>query len=161
MNKTAGMIGLGIMGMPMSANMLKDGILVYGYGGPRSNAEKIAILEKMGGKGRSISPGSGGKDRYRFDLSAQRGFFKRCDFRERRDYVSGPKRHHRRGNEHLPDRRQAESPRDFAGSRNCHARLSPERNRRPGGPEKTSPSLPAATRKPTKNASRFLKDFHG
>jgi len=51
MNKTAGMIGLGIMGMPMSANMLKDGILVYGYGGPRSNAEKIAALEKMGGKG--------------------------------------------------------------------------------------------------------------
>jgi 3-hydroxyisobutyrate dehydrogenase-like beta-hydroxyacid dehydrogenase len=45
------MIGLGIMGMPMSANMLKDGIMVYGYGGPRSNAEKIAALEKLGGKG--------------------------------------------------------------------------------------------------------------
>ena len=51
MNKSAGMIGLGIMGMPMSANMLKDGIVVYGYGGPRSNAEKIASLEKLGGKG--------------------------------------------------------------------------------------------------------------
>ena len=51
MSKSAGMIGLGIMGMPMSANMLKDGIMVYGYGGPRSNAEKIAALEKMGGKG--------------------------------------------------------------------------------------------------------------
>ncbi len=51
MSKSAGMIGLGIMGMPMSANMLKDGITVYGYGGPRSNREKIAVLEKMGGKG--------------------------------------------------------------------------------------------------------------
>jgi L-threonate 2-dehydrogenase len=50
-SETAGMIGLGIMGMPMSANMLKDGILVYGYGGPRSNAEKCAALEKLGGKG--------------------------------------------------------------------------------------------------------------
>ncbi len=51
MSQSAGMIGLGIMGMPMSANMLKDGILVYGYGGPRSNAEKIAALEKLGGEG--------------------------------------------------------------------------------------------------------------
>jgi len=50
-SKSAGMIGLGIMGMPMSANMLKDGIRVYGYGGPRSNAEKISALEKLGGKG--------------------------------------------------------------------------------------------------------------
>lgn len=53
MSQTVGMIGLGIMGMPMSANMLKTGLKVIGYGGPRSNAEKTAALEAMGGKGAS------------------------------------------------------------------------------------------------------------
>ncbi len=51
LNISAGMIGLGIMGMPMSANMLKDDIMFYIYGGPRSNAEKTAALEKMAGGG--------------------------------------------------------------------------------------------------------------
>jgi L-threonate 2-dehydrogenase len=52
-SQTVGMIGLGIMGMPMSANMLKAGFKVIGYGGPRSNAEKTAALEALGGKGAS------------------------------------------------------------------------------------------------------------
>jgi len=51
MTMKVGMIGLGIMGSSMSANMIKDGISVVGYGGPRSNAEKIAALEKVGGVG--------------------------------------------------------------------------------------------------------------
>jgi putative dehydrogenase len=50
-SQIVGMIGLGIMGMPMSANMLKAGFKVIGYGGPRSNAEKTAALEALGGKG--------------------------------------------------------------------------------------------------------------
>jgi 3-hydroxyisobutyrate dehydrogenase-like beta-hydroxyacid dehydrogenase len=45
------MIGLGIMGMPMSANLLQAGFEVVGYGGPRSNAEKTAALERLGGRG--------------------------------------------------------------------------------------------------------------
>src|SRR5512137_1164445 len=45
------MIGLGIMGMPMSANLLKAGFGVVGYGGPRSNTEKIAALARLGGQG--------------------------------------------------------------------------------------------------------------
>jgi 3-hydroxyisobutyrate dehydrogenase-like beta-hydroxyacid dehydrogenase len=45
------MIGLGIMGMPMSANLLTAGFGVVGYGGPRSNAEKTAALEALGGQG--------------------------------------------------------------------------------------------------------------
>jgi L-threonate 2-dehydrogenase len=49
--KTVGMIGLGIMGMPMSANLLKAGFGVVGYGGPRSNTEKIAALAGLGGQG--------------------------------------------------------------------------------------------------------------
>jgi 3-hydroxyisobutyrate dehydrogenase-like beta-hydroxyacid dehydrogenase len=49
--KTVGMIGLGIMGMPMSANLLKAGFGVVGYGGPRSNAEKTAALAQFGGQG--------------------------------------------------------------------------------------------------------------
>ena len=51
MFSTVGMIGLGIMGHSMSANMIKDGFQVVGYGGPRSNTEKIAALKKVGGKG--------------------------------------------------------------------------------------------------------------
>lgn len=51
MFSTVGMIGLGIMGHSMSANMIKDGLHVVGYGGPRSNADKIAALEKVGGEG--------------------------------------------------------------------------------------------------------------
>ena len=49
--KTVGMIGLGIMGMPMSANLLQAGFGVVGYGGPRSNTEKIAALARLGGQG--------------------------------------------------------------------------------------------------------------
>lgn len=49
--KTVGMIGLGIMGMPMSANLLRAGLGVVGYGGPRSHAEKAAALERLGGRG--------------------------------------------------------------------------------------------------------------
>jgi 3-hydroxyisobutyrate dehydrogenase-like beta-hydroxyacid dehydrogenase len=49
--KTVGMIGLGIMGMPMSANLLKAGLSVVGYGGPRSHAEKAKALERLGGSG--------------------------------------------------------------------------------------------------------------
>ena len=49
--QTVGMIGLGIMGMPMSANLLQAGFAVVGYGGPRSNAEKTAALSKLGGQG--------------------------------------------------------------------------------------------------------------
>ena len=49
--KTVGMIGLGIMGMPMSANLLKAGLSVVGYGGPRSHAEKAKALERLGGRG--------------------------------------------------------------------------------------------------------------
>lgn len=49
--KTVGMIGLGIMGMPMSANLLKAGLGVVGYGGPRSNTEKTTALERLGGRG--------------------------------------------------------------------------------------------------------------
>ena len=49
--KTVGMIGLGIMGMPMSANLLKAGFGVIGYGGPRSNAEKRVALAQLGGQG--------------------------------------------------------------------------------------------------------------
>jgi len=49
--RTVGMIGLGIMGMPMSANLLQAGFAVVGYGGPRSNAEKTAALAKLGGQG--------------------------------------------------------------------------------------------------------------
>jgi putative dehydrogenase len=49
--KTVGMIGLGIMGMPMSANLLQAGFGVVGYGGPRSNAEKVAALAPLGGQG--------------------------------------------------------------------------------------------------------------
>ena len=48
MNKKIGMIGLGIMGSSMSANMIKDGFTVVGYGGPRSNAEKLAALAGVG-----------------------------------------------------------------------------------------------------------------
>ena len=48
-----GMIGLGIMGSAMAANLLKDGIGVIGYGGPRSNREKCDALEKIGGAGAS------------------------------------------------------------------------------------------------------------
>ena len=49
--KTVGMIGLGIMGMPMSANLVQAGFGVVGYGGPRSNTEKIAALARLGGQG--------------------------------------------------------------------------------------------------------------
>lgn len=49
--KTVGMIGLGIMGMPMSANLLKAGLNVVGYGGPRSHGEKAKALERLGGRG--------------------------------------------------------------------------------------------------------------
>jgi putative dehydrogenase len=45
-----GVIGLGIMGSAMSASLLKDGIMVIGYGGPRSNREKGAALIKLGGR---------------------------------------------------------------------------------------------------------------
>lgn len=48
---TVGMIGLGIMGMPMSANLLEAGLGVVGYGGPQSNAEKTAALARLGGCG--------------------------------------------------------------------------------------------------------------
>lgn len=48
MTKKVGMIGLGIMGSSMSANMIKDGFTVVGYGGPRSNVEKLAALTKVG-----------------------------------------------------------------------------------------------------------------
>ena len=51
MKPTVGMIGLGIMGQAMSANMVKDGFSVVGYGGPRSNKEKIIELKKVGGIG--------------------------------------------------------------------------------------------------------------
>ena len=51
MKPTVGMIGLGIMGHAMSANMVKDGFGVVGYGGPRSNKEKIIALKKVGGIG--------------------------------------------------------------------------------------------------------------
>ena len=49
--KTVGMIGLGIMGMPMSENLLNAGFGVVGYGGPRSHSEKIAALAPLGGHG--------------------------------------------------------------------------------------------------------------
>ena len=48
MSQKVGMIGLGIMGSSMSANMIKDGISVVGYGGPRSNNEKLAALAGAG-----------------------------------------------------------------------------------------------------------------
>lgn len=51
MAKKVGMIGLGIMGSSMSANMIKDGLTVVGCDSPQSNAEKIAVLEKVGGIG--------------------------------------------------------------------------------------------------------------
>jgi hypothetical protein len=61
--KTVGMIGLGIMGMPMSANLLQAGFGVVGYGGPRSNAEKTAALVQLGGQGarspREVARGPG------------------------------------------------------------------------------------------------------
>ena len=43
-----GMIGLGIMGSSMSANMIKAGFKVVGYGGPRSNKQKLAELKDIG-----------------------------------------------------------------------------------------------------------------
>ncbi len=51
MTKKVGMIGLGIMGSSMSANMIKDGLTVVGCDSPQSNAEKVAALEKIGGIG--------------------------------------------------------------------------------------------------------------
>lgn len=48
MSQKVGMIGLGIMGSSMSINMIKDGITVVGYGGPRSNDEKLAKLADSG-----------------------------------------------------------------------------------------------------------------
>lgn len=48
MSQRVGMIGLGIMGSSMSANMIKDGLTVVGYGGPRSNEEKLARLAGVG-----------------------------------------------------------------------------------------------------------------
>ncbi len=51
MAKKVGMIGLGIMGSSMSANMIKDGLTVLGCDSPESNAEKVAALEKVGGIG--------------------------------------------------------------------------------------------------------------
>jgi len=94
------MIGLGIMGMPMSANMLKDGIMVYGMAAPGAMLKK-SPLGKNSRKGRSI-PREVGKRPISCDLSAQRGFFGRCDFRERRPSFRRKERLHRRGNEHLP-----------------------------------------------------------
>lgn len=49
MAKKVGMIGLGIMGSSMSANMIKDGFTVFGCDSPQDNAEKGAALEKVGG----------------------------------------------------------------------------------------------------------------
>lgn len=49
MAKKVGMIGLGIMGSSMSANMIKDGLTVYGCDSPQDNAEKGGALEKIGG----------------------------------------------------------------------------------------------------------------
>lgn len=51
MAKKVGMVGLGIMGSAMSANMVKDGLTVFGCDSPQSNAEKVAALEKTGGIG--------------------------------------------------------------------------------------------------------------
>ena len=64
MNKKIGMIGLGIMGSSMSANMIKDGFTVVGYGGPRSNAEKLAALAGVGVIRSTISQGGSRESRY-------------------------------------------------------------------------------------------------
>lgn len=45
--KTVGMIGLGNMGMPMSANLLKNGFAVVGYD---VDAARTAALAKLGGQ---------------------------------------------------------------------------------------------------------------